>query len=124
MMVIFSVTNWLQDVRFDACLLPMGDVGYHLSIRPVTEFSIEGDGLSCREGLPLGLEIKHPFNVLTKRHQWSLVYELAYMRDPNEEPALFTHISRDPLMFLGEHLLRHHDELLDHRTCLNVKYPP
>ena len=102
----------------------MGDLGYHLAIRPTTEFSIEGDGLSCREGIPLDLELNHPFNVLPKMHQWSLVYELAYMMDPNMKPELFSRLSRDPLMFLGEHLLRHDDELLDHRTCLNVKYPP
>ena len=110
---------------FDQCMLPMGDLAYHLAIKPVVALSIEGDGLACREGLPLDLDtISHPCNVLPKHEQWSLVYELFYMLDPNVKFMTIMAGSRDPIMMLGECLQRFVDELLDHRVCLQVKYPP
>ena len=116
--------NWLHDECFDQSMLPMGELAYHLAIKPVSDISIEGDGLCVREGLPLNLKIEHPFNVLPKADQWALVYELVYMVDPVEKPEVILSIGRDPLMLLGECLLRHEDDLLDHRVCLAVKYPP
>ena len=105
-------------------MLPMGELAYHLGIRPVSALSIEGDGLSVREGLPLDLKIEHPFNVMPKPQQWALVYELFYMLDPNVKYDVIMRGGRDPLMLLGEFLLRFVDEMLDHRVCLACKYPP
>ena len=102
----------------------MGDLAYHLAIRPVSDLSIEGNGLSVREGLPLDLVLKHPFNVLPNHQQWALVYELFYMLDPNVKYDVILSGGRDPLMILGECTLRFVDELLDHRVCLACKYPP
>ena len=118
------MTEWLHDEMFDACMLPMGELAYHLAIRPVSALSIEGDGLSCREGLPLDLKINHPSSLLPKANQWALVYELFYNLDPNEKYLIIMGGSRDPLMMLGDCLLRHVDALLDHRVCLACKYPP
>jgi len=109
---------------FDSCMLPMGDLAYHLAIRPVSDLSVEGDGLSVREGFPLNLKIDHPFNTLPKHQQWSLVYELCYQLDPNVKYDIIMRSGRDPLMLLGECLLRFVDEMLDHRVCLACKYPP
>ena len=104
-------------------MLPMGDIAYHLAIRPVTEYSIEPEGLVARESLPLNLRVSHPFNVLDKYHQWGLMYELVYALDPNVHHELILSVCRDPLLALREILLRHDDSLLDHRACINVKYP-
>ena len=105
-------------------MLPMGDLAYHLAIKPVTDLNVEGNGLSVREGLPLELDIKHPSSPMPKHKQWALVYELFYMLDPNVKFMMIMGGSFDPLMMLGECLLRHVDELLDHRVCLQCKYPP
>ena len=122
---IFRITDWLQDEMFDQVMLPMGDLAYHLAIKPVVALSVEGDGILCREGLPLDLEeITHPCNILPKHEQWSLVYELFYILDPNVRFKTILAGSRDPLMMLGECLQRFVDELLDHRVCLQCKYPP
>ena len=101
----------------------MGSIGYHLAIRPVTEYSIEVDGLVARESLPLGLQVNHPFNTMDKYSQWGIMYELIYSLDPNVHFKLIMSVSRDPLLALREVLLRHEDSLLDHRSCINVKYP-
>ena len=102
----------------------MGELAYHLAIKPVSAISIEGDGLGLREGLPLNLKMDHPYNVLPKHQQWALVYEHVYMLDPNVSFMTILAAGRDPLMLLGDCLLRHVDDLLDHRVCLAVKYPP
>ena len=121
----FRVTNWLQGEMFDVCMLPMGDLAYHLGIRPVVALSIEGDGILCREGLPLDFEeITHACNVLPKHENWALVYELFYVLDPNIRFKSIMAGGRDPLMLLGELLQRFVDEMLDHRVCLACKYPP
>ena len=117
------MTSWLQSEEFDVCLLPMGRIAYHLAIRPVTEYSIEGDGLIARESLPLNLQVRHPFNVMDKYSQWALMYELVYSLDPNVHFKLILSIFRDPLLALREILLRHDDPLLDHRSCIAIKYP-
>ena len=120
----FSITDWIHDETFDPCMLPMGELAYHLAIKPVSAISIEGDGLGLREGLPLNLKMDHPYNVLPKHQQWALVYEHVYMLDPNVSFMTILAAGRDPLMLLGDCLLRHVDDLLDHRVCLAVKYPP
>ena len=101
----------------------MGRLAYHLAIRPATEYSIEGDGLVARESLPLNLQVNHPFNIMDKYHQWGLMYEMLYSLDPNVHFKLIMSVSRDPLRALREILLRHDDALLDHRSCVSVKYP-
>ena len=101
----------------------MGDLAYHLGIRPATEYSLEGEGLLCRESLPIGLQVSHPFNALDKHSQWGLMYEHLYQLDPNAEFQIIMSVSRDPLLVLRELLLRHDDAQLDHKSCLAVKYP-
>ena len=123
--IFFRVNDWLQDEMFDQCMLPMGDLAYHLAIKPVVALTIEGDGILCREGIPLDLEeIAHPCNILPKHEQWALVYELFYILDPNVRFMTIMAGSRDPLMMLGDCLQRFVDEMLDHRVCLQCKYPP
>ena len=122
-MICFSVTSWLQSEEFDPCILPMGPLAYHLAIRPSTEYSLEGEGLLCRESLPIGLQITHPFNAMHRHQQWSLVYEHLYQMDPNAEFKIIMSVARDPLLLLRELLLRHDDTQLDHKSCLAVKYP-
>ena len=121
--VFFRVTSWLQSESFDACLLPMGQLAYHLAIRPVTEYCISGEGLIARESLPLNLQVQHPFNVMDKFSQWGLMYEMLYSLDPNVHFKLILSVFRDPLLALREFLLRHEDPLLDHRACMAIKYP-
>ena len=101
----------------------MGEIAYALSIRPKTEYTIQGEGLSCRESIPFGLVVKHPFVVMDKATQWSLLFEILYQVNPNTDFLQIMSVTRDPLAFLGELLLRHDDELLDHKVCLPCKYP-
>ena len=123
MTLYFRVTSWLQSENFDPCMLPMGELAYHLAIRPSSEYSIEGDGLTCRESIPLDLEVKHPFNIMDKHSQWALVYEILYLMNPVKKYNLICSVSRDPLGMLSELLLRHDDDQLDHLACLPFKYP-
>ena len=55
----FRVRAWLQSEHFVAYMMPMGPMAYHLGICPITEFSIEGSGILCREGLPPGKVFEH-----------------------------------------------------------------
>ena len=119
----FSVKKWIQSESFDVALLPMGELAHHLGIRPCTEYTIQGDGLICRESLTINLVVRHPFNVLNKSSSWSLLYEILYQVDPTKDFLQVLSVARDPLAFLGELLLRHDDALLDHRVCLACKYP-
>ena len=67
--MVFRVKSWLHSDDFDVALLPMGQLAYHLAIRPSSEYTIQGDGLLCREGLPFGFVLKHPFVVMDKSSQ-------------------------------------------------------
>ena len=104
-------------------MLPLGPISYHLAILPTTEFSIEATGLVLREGIPPGKTISHPWNLLSKFDQMKLLYEPIYALNPLKNTDTILKAFRDPLGALNEFMLRHHDEKLDHRDCLEVKYP-
>ena len=104
-------------------MMPMGPIAYHLAICPTTEFSIEGSGLIVREGIPPGKVLKHPWNMITRFDQMKLIYDAMYPLHPLKNVDTILSSYRDPLYALNEHLLRHHDEKLDHRDCLQVRYP-
>ena len=120
---LLRVKTWLQSEEFDPVLLPMGKLAYHLAIRPRSEYKIQADGLLCREDIPFGLVLKHPFVVMDKSSQWQLLFDLLYQVDPTVNYLQILSMTRDPLAFLGELLRRHDDEHLDHRICLACKYP-
>lgn len=104
-------------------MMPLGPIAYHLAILPTIEFSIESSGLICREGIAPGTELKHPWNPTTKFDQMKLLYEPVYALNPLKNVKTILTTFRDPLHALNEYMLRHHDEKLDHRDCLEVKYP-
>ena len=104
-------------------MMPLGPISYHLAILPTTEFSIEATGLTCREGIPPGTVISHPWNSTSKFDQMKLLYEPFYVLNPLKDTKAILTAFRDPLAALNEYMLRHHDEKLDHRDCLEVKYP-
>ena len=104
-------------------MLPLGDLSYRLAIRPIYEYSIEGDGLLVREAIPPGFRPENPIFKQTKHESWSLVYETLYQLDPVTQFRTIMGVVKDPLAFLNELLLRHEDEELDHKCCLTLKYP-
>ena len=103
--------------------MPLGDLSYGLIIKPVHEYSIEGDGLLVREGIPPGFRTTNAIIKQTKHQNWSLVYEALYQLNPINEFLTIMCVTKDPLAFLNELLLRHDDDELDHKCCLALKYP-
>lgn len=120
---LFSVRCWLQSVKFVPYMLPMGPMAYHLGICPITEFSIEGTGILCREGLPPGKVLTHPWNLMDKKDQLRLLYEDLYTMHPIDNIDTINSTGRDPLFYVNELLLRHVDSELTHRCCVGAKYP-
>ena len=112
----FSVTSWFKDPRFSSFMLPLGELSYRLAIRPVYEYSVEGDGLLVREAIPPGFKTENSIFKQTKHENWSLVYETLYQLDPVTQFLTIMGVVKDPL-------LRHDDEELDHKCCLALKYP-
>ena len=104
-------------------MLPLGPIAYHLAILPTIEFSIEATGLIRREGIAPGTKLTHPWNKLSRFDQMKLIYEPVYALNPLKNTDTILTAFRDPLAALNEFMLRHHDEKLDHRDCLEVKYP-
>ena len=104
-------------------MLPMGPLSYQLAIIPISEHSIEGEGIFVREGIPPGKTLTHPWNRINRYDQMRLIYEDLYAMDPLKNLGTILTTSRDPLHMLHELLLRHNDTELDHRCCLQVKYP-
>ena len=59
-------------------MLPLGELSYALAIKPIYEYSIEGDGLLVRESIPPGFRAENRIMKQTKHANWSLVYETLY----------------------------------------------
>ena len=104
-------------------MLPLGELSYQLVIKPTCEYSIEGDGLLVREGIPSGFRTENRIMTQNKYENWSLVYECLYQLNPVKDYATIMPLVKDPLAFLNETLLRHDDDELDHKVCLALKYP-
>ena len=107
---IFSVMNWLHDERFDSFMLPLGELSYALLTKPLSEYSIEGNGLLVREAILSGSRAENRIMVQTKHENWALVYETMYQLNPLTQHRTIMDYVKDPLAFLNEILLRH-DEL-------------
>ena len=104
-------------------MLPLGELSYSLAMKPIYEYSIEGDGLLVREAIPPGFKAENRIMRQTKHENWSLVYETLYQLNPVTQFLTIMGVVKDPLAFLNELLLRHEDDELDHKCCLSLKYP-